>query len=103
MSDYNKFPENAILIDPNAYVLTRDFFNCHIESQESRQCFYESNNPMKGVFSLRIFWVKKSLGLGYGMADDWVNKKISFFRFGSDDNWSVFKREVASQFVGDNS
>jgi hypothetical protein len=101
MNKYNQLPEDTkIISEYNEY---QDFFTYCIENAESRQPQYNSDNHMEGHFNLRIFWIKEEKGLGYGIAKDWKNEKIVFYRFGSEDNWNRFKNGFASQFAGDNS
>lgn len=101
--EYNKFPEDAVEIT-GKYEEKIDFFIYCIEESESRQCSY-SDNVIEGlfIFDLRIFWINKKLGLGYGFSNDWKSKIIREYKFGSEENWKRFKSGFASQFSGDNS
>lgn len=50
---------------------------------------------MLGVFSLNIFWIDKENGVGYGVADDWKNNTVQWYKFGSDESWLKFRNRVA--------
>ena len=97
---HNTLPEDAKIITD--YEEQQRFF-IHSMEQESRQPQYNPNNFMEGFFNLRIFWVRKELGIGYGFADNWKEKRVDFYRFGSEENWTRFNRGFASQFTRDNS
>lgn len=100
MSDFNKLPADAVII--SSYDDIAGFF-IHCMEEESRQVMYDEKVITGGLFSLRIFWVNKEKGLGYGIANNWKEKSIDWYRFGSDDAWLTFKRGFAAQFSGDNS
>lgn len=100
MSNYNKLPADAVII--SVYDDIAKFF-IHCTEEESRSVMYNENVITEGLYSLRIFWVNKEKGLGYGIADNWKEKSIVWYRFGSDDAWLTFNRGFAAQFRGDNS
>lgn len=100
MHEYNTMPEDLKIIEN--YKEYQDFFSYCIESQESRNPRY-SEEFIDGHFKLIIFWIKKEKGLGFGIAQDWKNKKIIFYKFGSEEKWNTFNINFASQFKGDNS
>lgn len=95
MSDYNKMPDNAIEVTDN-YNAMNSFFNMQIEENEFRQVMYD-DNPLSGVFDMRISWINKSIGLGYGIARDWKDKKIRLYKFGSEDNWNNHLKAIAKE------
>lgn len=102
MNKYNQLPEHAQEIT-KFYSKQHDFFNYCFERLETRSCYYDPDNIYRGMFSIKIFWIKEELGLGYGIASDWKKSKIRFYLFGTDEAWSKFKQGFASQFSGDNS
>lgn len=106
--DYNKMPEPAVRLTDektdksNLRCDDRLFTFCILE-HESRQVFYEKDNIYSGTFNIRIFWINKEKGLGYGIAEDWKAGKIQVYRFGTAENWQIFKNGFAAQMRGDNS
>ena len=106
--DYNKMPEPAVRLTDEKlinqiYDAMIDFFTFCILEHESRQVFYEKDNIYSGTFNIRIFWINKEKGLGYGIAADWKAGKIQVYRFGTAENWQIFKNGFAAQMRGDNS
>lgn len=87
MSKYNSLPEHATIIeDFNDF---NDFFSFMIKEIESRQPKYTDGS--NALYDLNIFWIIKEKELGYGMAKDWINKKIIFYKFGLEEDWDRFK------------
>ena len=106
--NYNKMPEPAVRLTDEKlinqiYDMMTDFFTFCILEHESRQVFYEKDNIYSGTFKIRIFWINKEKGLGYGIAEDWKAGKIQVYRFGTAENWQTFKNSFAAQMRGDNS
>ena len=58
--EYNTLPDNARVITD--YEDFQDFLTYQVE-KERRSPWYNPNNHMVGMFSLRIFWIDKGLGL----------------------------------------
>ena len=82
--DYNKMPEPAVRLTDEKlinqiYDAMIDFFTFCILEHESRQVFYEKDNIYSGTFNIRIFWINKEKGLGYGIAEDWKAGKIQVY------------------------
>ena len=48
------------------------------------------------LFNIRIFWINKEKGLGYGIAEDWKAGKIQVYRFGTSKMQNVKKSIIAS-------
>lgn len=108
MANYNEMPEPAIRITDKSmigrlYDTMQDFFTYCWEETESRQPFYEKDNIYSGTFNLRIFWIRKEKGLGYGIAQDYKTKTIEIYRFGTAENWQILRNEFCAVMRHDNS
>lgn len=105
MSSYNEFPKNAYKLDSNSetfYQDMLDFFTfCHTE--ESRSPLYNSKTILAGMFSARLYPVCGEPHLGYAIKQDWKAEEITFWKYGTPEEWSTFKSTFASKFKGDNS
>lgn len=99
MSEYNKMPENAIIIENYEEII--EFFT-YCMDEETRQPSY-TDKTANGYFNLKIWWVKKELGLGFGIANHWKQKKIVWYRFGKEEAWNKFINGFGALFSGDNS
>lgn len=96
MSEYNKMPDNAIDITGD-YEQIKGMFIFHTEI-ENRNPYYNEKMKSAGNFSMKIMWVCKDRGLGYGIADDWKERKIKVFKFGSEEKWRNFVDMISKQF-----
>lgn len=89
--EYNTLPPYAEVIEK--YDDFQGFFTYQFEELEYRQPEYENG----AIYDLKIFWINKDNGLGYGIAQDWKNKKIINYKFGSQQSWREFIDFFASQ------
>lgn len=106
--EYNEMPEAAVKLTDKSrlsmlYGEMQDFFTYCTTEVESRQVFKEKGNIRSKMIKLKIFWINKDKGLGYGIAQDWYEKKIEIYRFGSNENWRLFRNGFAAAMSGDNS
>ncbi|MCM1222850.1 MAG: hypothetical protein NC548_51170 [Lachnospiraceae bacterium] len=102
MHEYNSMPDNAKEISYTSESFD-DFFTFQIEKIEHRQVIYPDRNFSNSHLDLKIFWIDKNRGLGYGFLNNRKENIITAYRFGSDEEWHKFKVEFALQFAGDNS
>lgn len=102
MHEYNSMPNYAKEISYTSKDFS-DFFTFQIEKEEYRQVIYSAKNFINIYFDLRIFWINKNRGLGYGFLNNREENIVTAYRFGSDEEWLKFKVEFALQFAGDNS
>lgn len=101
MSNYNKPLTDLKEISFDDYEACKEFF-MYCLTPESRQINY-NNDILQGSMNVRIFWVDENRNLGYALFDDWKEKKVRFYRIGSDEAWLCFNRGFCAQFAGDNS
>jgi hypothetical protein len=101
---YNSMPEHSIEITDNYEEQLHFFTYCFKESKDnSRQPNYNPNNWLEGSYDMRLFWINEEKELGYGIAKDWKNNKIRWYKFGNAEAWNDFNGGFAAQFSRDNS
>lgn len=100
MDSYNELPKDAKEL--KTYDEIRQFFAWHIRRQEFREPLL-GQSILDESYDLRIFWVNKEQGLGFGIASNQNLKKIVWYKFGKDALWSQLNEEYKSKFKHDNT
>lgn len=104
---FNKLPSHFEVYDldnsKEVWDAYRSVNSYQIERQESRQAAYNDEVFLEGHFDIRVFWIREEYGLGYGIGDDWKEKKLKLYIFGAPENWQTYRRAFAAQFRGDYS
>lgn len=103
---YNSAPEGLKEITSEEWF--KGIFHYCIKQPDSRQVRDNDNNQ---YFDLRLFPVPNFTNktLGYAIKNDWFNNgkygtaKVTFCRYGTDEDWRIFEGRFAAQFAGDNS
>jgi len=99
-NEFNIMPELSRLIDD--YKTQKIFFSYQIEKTEVRQII-NGNSVLDDVFDMKIFWIKRDIGLGFGLVANDALEKTEWYQIGSELEWSAFKTTFSSTFLADNT
>jgi hypothetical protein len=105
-AEFNTMPAAAVRLTDKSLIgdlfdNLQDFFTFN-KTVEFRQVNY-NDRFIEGSFNIYIYWINKEKRLEFGIARNWKEKTVDWYRFGTAEDWLTFKRGFAAQFAHDNS
>lgn len=94
MSLFNTRPENMVEITIEEF--RKLFFEHSFTPHESRTLRYNEDDITCGMFSCKIFAIKYGnfSDLGIIISNDVIEDGLKFYRYGEEDRWDEFKKEM---------